>query len=288
MKHEFFDKIILLIDVASIHGQLNFALLKLGFNVVSINGDEYSNYIKTNVDFIFVDVKNTGLKALSNIYQQRERFGYYFYYPPIIAITDMQDDQKAKLFELGAADYISSPFIFSELQQRVMPRYLASSTTDSSADEKYFSNLLPLISTDEPTPFISKNATVICDFELAEKIAVFLQNQLSKEISLVDLSIQMGTNRNKLSQAFKASYGMTIFSWLREQRLLFAVNLLESTTLSILEISQQVGYPDSNNFSTAFKRNFRLSPYQYRKSQYLNSAANKETRVPNKGFSQSY
>jgi AraC-like DNA-binding protein len=57
-----------------------------------------------------------------------------------------------------------------------------------------------------------------------------------------------------------------VFAWLYEKRMSLAQTLLKTTTLSILQVGDLVGYPDSNNFSTAFKREYQLSPRQYRRT----------------------
>ena len=113
---------------------------------------------------------------------------------------------------------------------------------------------------------------------LAKNTAEYLQTKLCEEIKLSELIVKMGTNRNKLNDAFKTTYGTTMFAWLHEQRMALARTLLETTTLSVLQVGDQVGYSDSNNFSTAFKREHKLSPKQYRQD-YLRSSC-----APSKGF----
>ncbi|WP_422624401.1 helix-turn-helix domain-containing protein [Pseudoalteromonas rubra] len=81
----------------------------------------------------------------------------------------------------------------------------------------------------------------------------------------------MATNRNRLSRVFKSYYGATVFNWLRELRMQRAAELLCSTDNSIQEIAFSVGYSDSNNFSTAFKRCFQTSPIQFRKQAVVSS-----------------
>ncbi|MDP5215431.1 helix-turn-helix transcriptional regulator [Pseudoalteromonas tunicata] len=81
------------------------------------------------------------------------------------------------------------------------------------------------------------------------------------------LTRNVGTNRNKLNNLFKFYYGISVFDWLREQRMKKAAELLDKTSLNIMQISERVGYPDSNNFSTAFKRFYQLSPRQYRQKE---------------------
>jgi transcriptional regulator GlxA family with amidase domain len=111
------------------------------------------------------------------------------------------------------------------------------------------------------TPLINQQTMA-----LAKNTAAYLQTQLGEDIKLSELTVKMGTNRNKLNDAFKNSYGITVFAWLLKKRMLLAQTLLKTTTLSILQVGGQVGYPDSNNFSTAFKREYKLSPRHYRKS----------------------
>jgi len=103
------------------------------------------------------------------------------------------------------------------------------------------------------------------NYNLAVKTTEFLHSNIDKGVTLEELSRKLSTNRNTLSEAFKEHKGMTIFSWFREQRLLKAASLLASTSLSVTRISEEVGFYNSNNFSSAFKKRFNISPLQYRK-----------------------
>lgn len=116
-------------------------------------------------------------------------------------------------------------------------------------------------------------------FALAEKSAAYLLSEMANDISISTLIRHMGTNRNKLSFAFKTHYGATPLNWIREQRMLHAAQLLTSTDQTILAISHAVGYPDSNNFSTAFRRKYQLSPVQYRQKQKSHQTKNTMQRA---------
>jgi transcriptional regulator GlxA family with amidase domain len=113
---------------------------------------------------------------------------------------------------------------------------------------------------------------------LAKNTAVYLQTQLGEDTKISGLIIKIGTHRNQLNNTYKTSYGLTAFAWLHEKRMSMAQTLLKTTTLSILQVDVQVSYSDSNNFSTAFKRdyNFRLSIIG---NPYLRSIC-----APNKGY----
>lgn len=107
-----------------------------------------------------------------------------------------------------------------------------------------------------------------------------LLSDLSTVPSLGDLVRSIGTNRNTLTREFNNIFGMSIYAWLREQRLLRAMQLLSETDWSVSKISDAVGYSDSNHFSTSYKKRFGLSPRQQRKP----SEENKEFGEGNKGF----
>jgi AraC-like DNA-binding protein len=111
------------------------------------------------------------------------------------------------------------------------------------------------------TPLIEQKA-----LDLAKNTDTYLQTQLSENIKFSELIVEVSTNRNQFNDAFKTRYGVTVFAWLLKKRMSLTQTLLQTTTLSILQVGDQVGYPDSNNFSTAFKREYKLSPRHYRQS----------------------
>lgn len=46
-----------------------------------------------------------------------------------------------------------------------------------------------------------------------------------------------------------------------------AAELLVETNMNVLEISIEIGYSSSSNFSRAFREIYKISPLQYRKDQ---------------------
>ncbi len=177
--------------------------------------------------------------------------------PPILVLINASSVYKQKLFTLGVLDYISYPIIPAEVNYRVncalnVMNFSSYCQSNLPSGEQVFTYQHSL-----------QNST--SNAILAEKAVNYLYSHLDEEIKLNDLTSKMATNRNKLAKVFKDYLGMPIFSWLREQRLLKAAGLLESTSMSILQIAEQVGYTDPNNFATAFKKKFKQSPLQYRK-----------------------
>ena len=209
---------------------------------------------------IIVDTLDHGNKLIRRVRSKlcKDSDKYLKNIPPILAIVDTCLPNKQEVFNCGAADYVSCPLIMAEFCYRVEHAIHA---VDWQVDA----------SNQQQDDFRDTDATKHWPIEtehiLAIRTANYLRSMIDSKVSLAELASKMATNRNKLSRAFKRHYGITVFDWLREQRMMAAAEMLRFTSNTIQQIADKSGYPDSNNFSTAFKRTFHLSPLQYRKVQ---------------------
>ena len=103
------------------------------------------------------------------------------------------------------------------------------------------------------------------DIDRIKEAYHILLTRLDHPPSLVDLSRIVGVNRNKLNRGFKALYGCTAFSLLRQARLSKARSMLDNSDLSLSEIAFAVGYNSQANFATAFRRHFGKPPNTFRR-----------------------
>lgn len=83
-------------------------------------------------------------------------------------------------------------------------------------------------------------------------------------INVTDISKYLGIDRCYFSTIFKESQGLTPSEYLLRLRMRQSVHMLDTLTIPIQEISNQVGYEDALTFSKAFKRFFGVSPKHYR------------------------
>lgn len=102
------------------------------------------------------------------------------------------------------------------------------------------------------------------DKQLVHKTCQYLAENIVNKLALDDVAVSMGSNRSQLAAAFKRTLGIGVFEWLRNQRMQRAKQLLKYSDLSIQEIGFEVGYPNSANFSSAYKKRFHMSPRQQR------------------------
>lgn len=94
----------------------------------------------------------------------------------------------------------------------------------------------------------------------------FINQNLSREISLDEAAAFAGFSKSHFSKIFKEITGFTFGNYLQLQRLLKAKRLLEKTGGRITEISDECGFANSGYFSVVFKNHFGMTPLEYRKS----------------------
>ena len=93
-----------------------------------------------------------------------------------------------------------------------------------------------------------------------------LINNLEHRISIETLSKQYLMNPTTLKNMFKSIYGTSIAAHIREHRMEYAAQLLQNSNLSIADIASKVGYDSQSRFSSAFKKQYKMLPKEYRKN----------------------
>ena len=89
---------------------------------------------------------------------------------------------------------------------------------------------------------------------------------ISEEILLSSFAKENNVSESYLSKRFKKETGFTFVQYIAKKRCEKAASLLKETALHIQEISAYVGYPDNNYFIKVFKKQYGLTPSEYRKS----------------------
>lgn len=100
--------------------------------------------------------------------------------------------------------------------------------------------------------------------KLVDQTCDYLKKRIHEKHLLDEVACSMGTNRSKLAASFKSVLGKGVFEWLRERRMAKAKALLLTSELSIQQIAFEVGFDNCANFSTAFKKQYSISPREQR------------------------
>jgi AraC-like DNA-binding protein len=84
--------------------------------------------------------------------------------------------------------------------------------------------------------------------------------------SLADLAAAVGLRTKRLNQGFRELYGTTVFDHLLEVRMTQARDMMEQgLDMPLKQLAWALGYRQSSNFISAFRRRFGVSPGVYRK-----------------------
>lgn len=95
---------------------------------------------------------------------------------------------------------------------------------------------------------------------LMERVQTFLEENMSKRITIPELAQFAGINTSKLKHDFKQAYGTTIFKHLTSLRMKKAHRILAKNESTVADVSQKVGYKNPQHFTVAFKKYYGFLP----------------------------
>jgi len=168
---------------------------------------------------------------------------------PVIFISGMtSQEHRIRGLLAGGVDYINKPYDFNEVKLRLVI---------------HLKNRTPSIHSEETSPDQGKPPSNLHTI-LFHSARTHLLKSLATTLLMSDLEKLTGTNSKQLNNAFKKCAGVTVYEYLREERMKEARNLIKQTNLSIQDIAYQVGFTESANFSTAFKQRFGFTPREFR------------------------
>ena len=100
--------------------------------------------------------------------------------------------------------------------------------------------------------------------EIVKKVIDYIEKNLEKEISLEDISKNIGYSKFRLNRIFTAYTEITMYKYLQNRRLTVAAEKLVRTDKPITQIAHETGYDSQQSFSFAFKQLYLYPPKVYR------------------------
>ncbi len=162
---------------------------------------------------------------------------------PVLFLSSMADlDHRLEGLENGGSDYVLKPFEPAEVLARIRIHLGAAPAG----------------------PACAVGANPSHDEVLVQAARRHLATRLSEPPRLGELARRLGTHEKRLTRAFRAVLGMTVFEYLQDQRLGAAAGLLAGSSLSVALIAEETGFSSAANLATAFRLRYAMTPTAYR------------------------
>ena len=186
---------------------------------------------------------------------------------PVIMLTAVSDDEsKIGSMESGADSYIVKPF-----NSEILKAQVANLLEKRKRMQEYWQRQLqdPALSssTNQETPVPPQTAPAPEQDFVETLNSIVNQEMANGDFVVDDLAQRMGMSRSVLFKKMKAITGMSPNEYIKTKRMQTAADLILQGNLSISEITYQVGINDPHYFSNCFKRQYGVSPTEYRRKK---------------------
>lgn len=112
----------------------------------------------------------------------------------------------------------------------------------------------------EPDTYFTRSQIAI----VKEAEALILSN-LTRRITAKELAERFGVSESSFKFYVKGILGDSYLNYFRKKRMEKAAELLESTTMKIIEVANAVGYENQDKFAKVFAETYGVSPLEFRR-----------------------
>lgn len=241
-------------DNPDIREYLSEELQMLGYRVTqAIHGkDGLLQAKKDQPDLIISDVMMPHMDGYSFVQALRSEI-LTSHIPIILLTAKASEGSKLNGLQVGADAYLTKPFNRAELQIRVqklieLREHLRQRFSQALQIRPEEVSALPM------------------DQAFLKQVTESIERNFSNEQFGVDmLSEEVAMSVSHLNRKLKAIIGQSAGKLIRSMRLQRAADLIDQKAGTISEIAYDLGFSNPKNFATAFKKQYGMSPSEYRK-----------------------
>jgi signal transduction histidine kinase/DNA-binding response OmpR family regulator len=175
----------------------------------------------------------------------------YSHIPVVLLSAHRQDESQNESYKIGAEAFLPKPFEIDTLLE------LVRNILGRKAEIKKM-----YLKADNEGSYSSKEEGFILQLN-----RVIAEHMSDPELDQLVLCRELGMSRAALYNKMKAITGAGAKEYITRIRLEKAKALIETTGLSIVEISEMTGFTSQSYFSTAFKAYTGMTPSQYKKQK---------------------
>lgn len=101
------------------------------------------------------------------------------------------------------------------------------------------------------------------------KALQYIKQNLSMQLTISEVAENIFVSKSTLTKRFQKELAMSVNQYIHDTIMFQAVQLLRSTDISVLAVSEKFGFSDQFYFSRCFKAKFGMSPREFRKNMYI-------------------
>lgn len=217
------------------------------------NGKEALEYVLKNPTHLVIsDVLMPEMSGIE--LTKRMKANVNINHIPIVLVTALNDTQSnVEGLNVGAAAYLTKPFDVTLLK----------TTVDNIIKSRQrLKNVYEGKQTVERR--IPKTELQTPDERLMKRVMKIVEQHIfDHNLSVELLASEVGISRVHLNRKLKELTNQTTTDFIKNIRLKRAAELLSQKKHSIAEVADMVGFQNANNFSTAFRKLYGMSPREY-------------------------
>ena len=246
-------------------------LLKDKYNVtVKNNGQEAWDYLNeagmTIPQLIISDImmpKMDGFEFLELIKNNKlyADIGFLF-----LSARDSKEDI-LKALRIGVEDYLSKPFLESELLvvvENLLKNYRVRESSKVELNQLALQSETSKVA--EPHETINlEEGLPLADKEFLEQLDKYIEENIERlEFTIEDLSYNLAISSRQLRRKIQKLTGFTPNQYIRKYKMNVARKLLETRSVySVKELSYKLGFKSSAHFAKLFKNHFGRNPSDF-------------------------
>lgn len=120
--------------------------------------------------------------------------------------------------------------------------------------------LMSMSTESEPDTYFTRSQIAI-----VKEAEALILSDLTKRITAKELADRFGVSESSFKFYVKGILGDSYLNYFRKKRMEKAAELLESTTLKVIEVANAVGYENQGKFAKVFAETFGVSPLEFRR-----------------------
>lgn len=120
--------------------------------------------------------------------------------------------------------------------------------------------LMSMPAESEPDTYFTRSQIAI-----VKEAEALILSDLSRRVTAKELADRFGVSESSFKLYVKGILGDSYLNYFRKKRMEKAAELLESTTLKVIEIANAVGYENQGKFAKVFAETYGVSPLEFRR-----------------------